>query len=453
MILANIRSLWDVPGLERIQKTCSQHGVHFTAFGSLVRRLAQASWTEQAPKDLFPLVPFFSDIDLIHTGAPELTPTLQKALVHDIPFGECFRWQLRSVKSNSLFWESMKVNNVIPSCLATLSTNSVHGLNDRWDGIRDVQSHSYRFIRNGFYSESPLFRQGRDIELFSVLLYYRVLLEAGLDASELARQPGLEDARRVIAATCSDGESMIRLEESAHMRARLRYLVAALAGAARFGTLDSSMEVLGLDQVVDYLDDEFRIQTVLFPPETLTVTAHIGGNTFRLDFGTPRWKESDDAAKEMEEALGGVQFPPEGEHKVGASLGPGQKVLMASPVFNVNGGISESSHGGADWVQEFLHFALPIDSSNEGLFANLEDEDLSVVAALRGQISNKPVTIFLAPPNVVRFGLAAPGGVDRFLFLRVNCGGLFERIGDIEIQVGTESFGLQLFLLALRSRR
>jgi hypothetical protein len=66
MMLGGIRSLWDIRGLEQIQKVCSTHGVHFTAYGSLLRRLMLkliATETSGDRWDLFDLVPFASDID------------------------------------------------------------------------------------------------------------------------------------------------------------------------------------------------------------------------------------------------------------------------------------------------------------------------------------------------------------------------------------------------------
>src|SRR6185295_6047801 len=109
MVLGGIRSLWDIPGLENIRKVCSTHGVHFTAFGGLVRHavlelIAPAHSGEQW--DLFDIVPFASDIDLIHTAPADQTQMLHQAIVYDIPFGDHFRWQLRSVHDNNLYWDS-----------------------------------------------------------------------------------------------------------------------------------------------------------------------------------------------------------------------------------------------------------------------------------------------------------------------------------------------------------
>src|SRR5262249_13284930 len=111
MILGGIRSLWDIHGLEQLRKVCSTHCVHFTAFGGFMRRLMLVLiQTSQSGDqwDLFDLAPFASDIDLIHTGNAEQNDLLLQSIVYEIPWGECFRWQLRSVHDNGVYWESMK---------------------------------------------------------------------------------------------------------------------------------------------------------------------------------------------------------------------------------------------------------------------------------------------------------------------------------------------------------
>ncbi len=87
--IGNLRALPDIPGLGRMQTVCDKHGVHFMAIGGLVRNLIRMGpdW-EHDPDyhmDIFDLVPFASDVDLIHTGPPELTPVLRRSLQNHVP--------------------------------------------------------------------------------------------------------------------------------------------------------------------------------------------------------------------------------------------------------------------------------------------------------------------------------------------------------------------------------
>ncbi len=469
MALGGIRSLWDIPGLERVKKVCSTQGVHFTAYGGLVRHLL-LKLIETANSgdrwDLFDIVPFASDIDLIHTGTPEQTQLLQRALVYEVPFGECFRWQLRSVHDNALYWDSMKVNNVVPASLMTLSTNSNEGIYDRWDAYRDYSSRKFRYIRNGFYSESPLFKAGKDLELFSALLYYRVLFEAGLHPDELEGQPGLPDARAVMVDGCRGQDTQTRLEESAYLRARLRYLCAALGASARPGYLDAAKETLALDELLEYLGGYLGIDDILFPESTLTIAAHLKGDSFRLPFSTGNWMDADAAQTRFDEvlkALAGV-----GQQ---ARLGPGQKVLFASPEHYIELGISSSSHAGSDWLHEFVHFALPLIPDISSQVSPYLPDGLAVLASFcvtsgstedtdsdeadeeneGSKTEESSRTILVPVPSAVQLGDEGLDSKQRNLFIRVNCGGLFEATpalesalrGDITVQfflVGWKGF-------------
>jgi hypothetical protein len=183
--------------------------------------------------DVFDLVPFASDVDLLHTGPPELTPILRRCLSSQIPFGECLRWQIRSLSENGMFWDSMKVNNIVPASTMTFSTDSGFGVRDRWNGAADYDSRQFRYIRNAYYPESPLYRAGKDLEVCSVLMYFRILFEAGIETGEIERQPGWTDARQVIDDTCAGTDALVACQENAKLRARLRYLMGALRGAMR----------------------------------------------------------------------------------------------------------------------------------------------------------------------------------------------------------------------------
>lgn len=477
MVLGGIRSLWDIHGLEQLRKVCSMHGVHFTAFGGFLRHLMlKLLETSQSGDswDLFDLVPFASDIDLIHTGTAEQTELLLRTIVYEVPWGECFRWQLRSVHDNSIYWESMKVNNIIPASLMTLSTNSMDGIYDRWDGYRDYASHTFRYIRNGFYTESPLYRAGRDLELFSALLYYRVLFEAGVPPDAIESQPGVFDAISVVSGAADSDDMRIRLEQSAYLRARLRYLCAGLTASARPADLRALQERLALDELSDSLNGVVvGLSRILLPDAVLAVTAHLGGDTFRIPFRSSNWDEGAEAAARFEQTLDDLPRrlveTDDGTTGERAALGPGQQILFASGPIDIFLGVSESSHAGQDWLHEFVHFALPLsverdatikpyfrdalavlavfratadtqdeakDSEDGGAEANNGDSgegettrDEEASAAANNEMRN---AIVVPLPSV--FGRTEPElpSVPGWLFVRINCGGLLEAVPNLE---------------------
>lgn len=466
MVLGGIRSLWDIRGLEHIRKVCSTHGVHFTAYGGLLRHLLlKLLETAQSGDrwDLFDLVPFASDIDLIHTGTPDQTELLLRTIVYDIPFADCFRWQLRSVHDNAIYWDSMKVNNVIPASLMTLSTNSTDGIYDRWDGYRDYSSRKFRYIRNGFYTESPLYRAGRDLEACSALLYYRVLLEAGVGPGELESQPGLADARAVVLEAARSADIRIRLEDSAYLRARMRYLCAALGASARPNDLRAAAETLALGELAENLGGDLGLSSILLPGAALAVSAHLGGDTFRIPFHTDDWFSGEEAAARFERALDDLpQRPVPSDSQPDARvferprLGPGQQILFGSPPFDIYLGRSESSHAGPEWLHEFVHFGLRLPVETYSEIKGYLPDGLAILAVFRstyrpegsgetgnsegggvGGEDNEIRSAFIVPlPSV--FGLNRPLSESNpgTLLIRINCAGLFEAVPALENRMG-----------------
>src|SRR5207248_194030 len=167
------KSLYDIQGLSELRTICRLFGIQVTAYGSMIRRLLSS---QSNNPDLFELTPFASDIDLIHTGSTDQTPKILDAIYEHVPLAECFRWELRSVEEYAVYEQAMRTNGVTPANLMSMSTDPSQRFRDPWDGESDIRERRFRYVRNGFYEESPLYKAGRDLEIFSVLLYFRVLL-------------------------------------------------------------------------------------------------------------------------------------------------------------------------------------------------------------------------------------------------------------------------------------
>jgi hypothetical protein len=450
------KSLTDVSGLGRMRKVCARQGVEFVAIGGLVRNLAR--WmVRRGPLSrdikLFDCVPFLSDIDLLHNAEPEDTPRLTRALLRSIPFAEYFRWQVRSAKQQKEFAEALRLSNVIPVNLMSLSTAEEEGIRDPWDGARDLRERKYRFIRNGFYKESPLYRKGRDVEIFSTLMYYRVLLEDRLSPKEIEAQPGLDDARRVIEDACANHELRIRLEDRAYLRMRLKYLLAGMMAVADSNILEQVRESFRLDRLQSYLGHDDRLRFNLPVRNTLTTSPFLGGDTFRLPSETEQWRSGMHARREMQQALEQTARPRQARWKA-AELGEGQTVLLASPRFTMAAGTSRSSMAGPGIVQEFLHFAIPVfPESHDDDWYDMNSNDLSVIGVLHATRSWGDVALLFSPPAVVSWGRADFDDSRKHALVRINCAGLFEHAEEIADELGTSKTPtqVQFFVVHWRS--
>jgi hypothetical protein len=96
-------------------------------------------------------------------------------------------------------------------------------------------------------------------------------------------------------------------------------------------------------------------------------------------------------------------------------------------------------------VQEFLHFAVPVDIEyykSDGYGA--ESNDLSVVGVLHATRSWGNVALPFSPPAVVTWGRADFGVSQKRALVRINCAGLFEHAEKIGEELGTAKTPLQV---------
>src|ERR1700739_1317161 len=80
--------LYEIPGFDGLIQISKRFDVEFTAIGGFVRRVALHLRERESLVDLTTLVPFSSDIDLIHTGETSASPAITAALLDAVPFGE-----------------------------------------------------------------------------------------------------------------------------------------------------------------------------------------------------------------------------------------------------------------------------------------------------------------------------------------------------------------------------
>ena len=460
--LHNIRLL-DVPGLENLQRVCARFEIDFTASGGLVRNLARRLVFSEGDiphaqlPDLFDLTPFTSDIDLVHSGGTDLTPEIMEAIYRDVPAADCFRWQLRSVESNAVFWEAMKANGIVPVNLMSLSTNTALGIKDDWNGNHDIKENNYRYVRNGFYRTSPLYRAGRDLEMLSSLLYFRVVLEAGRVKAgagkrrHFSEHEGFDQASEVVKEASAE-ETFIVLQRSDYLRARMLYLLKNLIAAGSSGySVKELLDRSGLHDFFIQVRDRVpalkeSLGGLIESTRRVTVSAaHLGGDVFRTPHVTDAWSADDDAEQALNRALQKAQRMRSASDR--SELEGGLKVLLASPQIDLSRGSSPSSRAAAGGIREFIHFAVPVSA---GVLQNYKDEELAALAVLNAIYEGTPVSSFVLPAlSVCDIYRSREGFDENLLLIRVNCWGGLEHAWRMFNSLPADSrICLQLFVVA-----
>lgn len=259
-----ITNLFDLPGFEVLRPVTEKYQINLILFGSMIRNLcfkeaALASEhisSDLDVTDLLDLVPFVSDIDMIYTGNEELVEHEVREAIWNVPFSEFFRWEVRSQAQyeKAGFADVDNYQAIIPANRIRLSTNSSTGLEDPWNGRVDIANRSFRYIRNPRYPNSPAFRNGQDLEIFSAISYFKTVLSAGIPLNEIEHQPGFGSAREVVKEACLSESNFRLLLETSFLRMRLKYLLTGIRGALRGRIpLSTALQTLGLDRFLQYL--------------------------------------------------------------------------------------------------------------------------------------------------------------------------------------------------------
>lgn len=440
MPLAN---LFDVPGLGDLRRVTRKFGVEVKAIGGFVRRIASRLRDyRELPNDPLMLVPFTSDIDLIHSGQKSINDDIVAAIRDCVPFGEALRWQIRSAEEDVKFVQALRFNDIVPANLLTLSTSGTHGIADPWNGQKDIQKHAYRFNRNPRYKESPLYQAGRDLEVFAALLYLKVLLDDSVAIKQLEKQPGLTAARKVILETCGSPDALTALQqrsqESSYLRARLLYLLKDIKGVAfEADLLVMIRDRFGLAVLQDYLgsDLEFNlgrsVSDILDVTQPLMISAHLHEtDRYRVPDFTEDWQKGDACNASFGQAL----------DKNKLELAPGHVVIYASPPIDLTSGLSES-----EGYNEFVHAAVPLDSSAIEELQGTNNDDLSIALELIGYNGTEGPnrSVLFSPPSVCSV-ISKVDKEEGVLWIRINAFGLLENANKL---TKSPTFSLRLYLI------
>ena len=441
-----IRHLHDVAGLEALEQIAREHDVDIIAHGGLARRLFTLAVLEPdvTTPDLFDLVPFTADIDLVHTGAPELTSRIMRAIRRAVPMAECFRWELRSAAEAEEARAARAYEPLVPIHAVTLGV--VAGFDDPERARDDVEAARHRYLRNPGYRSSPRYRDGRDLEVFGGIRYLRTVLEDERIINDVADvvRPTFEDAMSL--------DTLGRLQDSVFLRVRLHRLLKTVTVAARTPYDRSVVEASGLRRFVDYLEGvdarrvepsrpngeaapepspaspggvhhaPFHADLDLLPRSALTSSANVRGDLYRIPpqigFLSP--------------TLTGAfsqNFTPVHLMRLRAMQTPGVHPLRVSSWVPVLPGESREPRMDDDVANEMIHFALVAEGDANEPSASLADENIGVTMLFyRGLM---PGTIEVAAPLatcVSRPYQFDDGTVSILRCFRAACGSLLDRM-------------------------
>jgi pimeloyl-ACP methyl ester carboxylesterase len=421
------KNLYEVPGFAGLRDVTQSFDIEIMVHGGFVRRIVTAS----RKPELDPIYPeevtfFCSDIGVVHSGSTAQTPAVTEAIIQAIPFGESIRWQVKSSEENAIFDAAMPFNGIVPANLMSITTSQDWGIKDEWHGQVDIWTRKYRYVRNGFYKDSPLHRAGRDLEIFSALLYFKVLVDDLILGEDLENQPGLGAAKTVIHSACSSTVMIESLQESAYLRARLLYLMKDIrALALNSSDWKDQVDQFGLDRLLDYLqEDEMfnlgkQVTELVRENRTVTISARLGGDRYRMEESQEEWLFGDDATKPLEETLAKYSNTIADEQR--PELGIGQRTVCASPALSLNQGRSSSSRSG-DSVHEFFHFAVPVPRHQN---RDLSESEFAVLLDLSssGEGADGGRRVILSVPSVCATVKRKNEGM---LYVRVNAFGFLE---------------------------
>ena len=365
----------DIEQLSQLGEVAQQFSVKFRLHGGAAFRcvrLASRRGVLEKPINLFDLTPFTADVDLLHSGTEKQTPEILQKILDAIPCADCFRWELRTESSQAAYSNALVVGGVIPARTISLVDDGITELLDPASGYQDISSSSYRYQLSPFFKTSKLYKIGRDLPVFSALLYLQTLFEGSVDVQKMSTQPGWPAARQVFLGH-RDFQTASLLQSNAYLRGRFRYLlINAFASAPSASDFISVADQVGLSRFVEDVAPSFAPDaTLLFdlskqePTKSQTVlmsSSRIVGDVFRTPLTNTGWSNSPDDLK--------------------LALATPQRALLASPIIPLNAGVAPSKITSSDGEIEFLHFQLPAEVAGH-MKEQWKADDLSALVSLR----------------------------------------------------------------------
>jgi hypothetical protein len=381
---------------------------------------------------------------LIHSGLHTQTNTIRADIVNTLPFAEALRWDIHSQAGFVDYRKALLYAPIVPANLIELSSDRAVGWSDPWNGLDDIATENYRFIRNGFYSQSPLREAGRDIELFGTLLFYKTMLRG---TTKSYPESTANPAAAVIEDGCYGQDWYLRLSSNKYLQTKLLYFLSAIKASRPKDLVPISglTAALKLDSLVDYIRSIPSLGstcgTLLEWPELRdTWLSHhfwnlvnFGYLSFRLANGnlmTGRWSTLIEPMSDLADRF---------VAGVGKDLIRGQKIIAASPAIPCGRGQTLSSANGqaphlsaSSFGDELIHLCVPLDLGSR------YPEDISVIISIA--IGSRTIGV-LSPPTACE-SLNPQSGC---LYLRANVGGILNEVCD-----GFQPVSIRAFIVRLQ---
>lgn len=414
-------TLWDIEQLRSLEQIGLDKNISFVVRGGVAFRLALASTSEStrsALYDLFQLTPFTADVDLSHSGASALTTSLRNDILAVVPTAECFRWDLQSADELEESFSSEPRANLIPARMIEITGEVPEGLRDPARGLQDIRSRRFRYYRHPSFRRSRRYRDGRDLEVFSALLYLQTLAEAGIIADDQASQPGWSSAVEVFVEGMRDAELRLLLQEYPYLRSRLRRLLVNLAAAHPRRDSFVRMSIRsGLQLFVDAIADSVWPNNSLIDffrgrhsPNGIAFceSDRVGGDVYRLEAMSSNWPSPDI-----------VPLPELGGLQQVVALSPPLRLGPAGPD-TIDASFGEKTEPSIPF-QEFVHFELPdFPDFNLLNYSEIPEEDMSAFLMIK-HVDDQ--WTYHSPPCVVQTHRFNKSEMCRAA-IRINCLGL-----------------------------
>lgn len=431
-----IRSLAEIPDLQGLSQVCRDLNVEISAFGSLVRRLARhylkmpARRTQPRPPSLFDLAPFISDIDIVHSGPSDSTAMVRSAIMAAVPFSEHFRWEVFSKEKLDHVARHEHLLPLIPANKLILRTTLFAGIEDPYSGLLDILDGRFRLERSPYYKRHYSFVYGRtDSEMLYAIRYLSMICEevhASLPGSDISMpdqpdrylealvgQPGVAAVLEIV-RECTSSNELQAFEESAAMRARLRYRFESLRGACR--SVSAWTWLVGPNGVLRPLINRYAARWPSAMPFTAeanklapaVASCRIRGDHYRL--GKARAPSSENAS--MEWMVSEMRDLPADHLSTHAQpeLAPGLEILADSPEYQLNVGRAPSAE-----ENEHIHITIPLEGSAAERCEAIGEKSLSGLIKLTARLEESD------EPGVMR---------SWSIVLPVHCVCWLERVAD-----------------------
>lgn len=247
-------SLHDFPPFAALNDIARRLEVDITIFGGAASRAAMyRAYHPQREIDLFDLVPFSSDIDLMHSGDAELTPKIRVEIADHVPFATWCRWAILDSEAANRARANRDASTFVP--LRRIGIRSGGGSVLLPQAKNDLSDGRVTFKRNRKFASSELALANRDLEIFGLLL----ALNALADMRQIGGKGELRNTHDARAWLDSQDarQQLLHAAETPALRARLWHMSAALIARSAENPSDLALRFvdvlseLGLDNVLD----------------------------------------------------------------------------------------------------------------------------------------------------------------------------------------------------------